>query len=100
MRSRPARILLSETPGPSAEAMKMRLIERGYLVGFSGSDETSEMLDSLRPDLAIVRTDPLKPSDATANIEEICGRLDVPAVFLGAPADLALIRPVKGLNFY
>lgn len=100
MRSRPARILLSEAPGPSAEAMKTRLIKRGYLVACSGCDEAPETLDSLRPNLAIVRVDPLKPHDATGNIEEIGGRLDVPAVFLGTPADSALVRPVKGSNFY
>jgi PAS domain S-box-containing protein len=99
MRSRPARILLSEAPGPSAEAMKNRLIERGYVVARS-YDEATETLDSLRPNLAIVRVGPLKPYDATGNIEEIGGHLNVPTVFLGAPADLALVRLVKGSNFY
>jgi PAS domain S-box-containing protein len=80
--------------------MKARLIERKYLVVNSGCDEAPETLESLRPNLAIVRATPLKPYDATGNIEQIGGRLDVPTVFLGAPADLALVGPIKDSSFY
>jgi PAS domain S-box-containing protein len=80
--------------------MKRRLIERGYLVAHSGCDEAPEAHASLRPNLAIVRVVGLvKPHDATGNIEESGGGLNVPAVFLGAPVDLALVRPIKGSNF-
>jgi PAS domain S-box-containing protein len=82
--------------------MKSRLIERGYLVAHSGCDEAPGAHDSLRPNLAIVRLVGLvKPHDATAtgNIEEVGGSMNVPAIFLGAPADLALVRPIKGANF-
>jgi PAS domain S-box-containing protein len=100
VQSRPAHILLAETPGPTAEATRARLVERGYLVESGGCDETQEKLDDLRPDLAIVRVAPLEASDAARKIEEIGCRLDVPIVFLGAPADLALVRRVQGSNVY
>ena len=100
MQSRPARILLAETPGPFADAMRTRLIERGYLVGISGGDETLEKLDSLRPDLAIVRVGLPEPSGATRKIDEIGCRSDVPLIVLGSPADVAFVRRARASDVY
>jgi hypothetical protein len=80
--------------------MKHRLIERGYLVAHSGCDEAPVAHASLRPNPAIVRVvGVVKPYGATGNSEDSGGGLNVPAIFLGAPVDLALVRPVKHSNF-
>lgn len=100
MRSQSAQILLSEEPGRPAEAMRTRLIERGYSIWSGGYDETPETLDQLRPNLAIVRINPLKTSEAARAIEDISSHLDVPVVLLGAPADLARARPSQTSHLY
>ena len=100
MWSHPALNALIEGAQPLPRSHEAQIDRARLLVVHGGYDETPEAHASLRPNLAIVRVVGLvKPHDATGNIEESGGGLNVPVVFLGAPVDLALVRPIKGSNF-